>query len=73
MNYASDGSALWLPTYNFYGYVKGEGNKVSEYPMHNMIAIVDSQIDLDSFWSFGIGYGGGSGYGLTRDIMPMID
>jgi hypothetical protein len=67
MNYASDGSALWLPTYNFYGYVKGEGNKVSDYPIHNMIAIVDSQIDLDSFYNFGFGYG------LTREIMPMID
>lgn len=67
MNYSSDGSALWLPTYNFYGYVKGEGTKVAEYPMHNLIAIADSQIDLDSFYNFGFGYG------IPRTIMPMID
>lgn len=68
MNYSEDGSALWLPNYAFYGYVEGESKETSEYPLHTVIAIVDEQIDLDSFFGFG-------GYGypmpLARDLVAI--
>ncbi|MEY3407462.1 MAG: hypothetical protein RL038_523 [Actinomycetota bacterium] len=69
MNYSEAGDSLWLPVFEFYGYVKGEGSEVQTYPLHSVIAIVDEQIDLDSF--FGYGFGGGYPMPLARDMVAI--
>jgi hypothetical protein len=48
-----DGEVVWLPSYVFYGYTD-EDSSVTPYPYGSIVAIVDSQIDLESLY-FNIG------------------
>lgn len=70
MHYSDSGASLLLPTYEFYGYVDGESSDVTEYSYHSIIAIVDEQIDLDSFFGYG-----GVGYAMpmAKDSMVRMD
>lgn len=48
-----DGTVVWLPTYNFYGYT--EGSDVDEtYPLGTIVALVDDVIDLESLYGVSI-------------------
>ena len=58
---AADGTNLWIPTYEFYGYVE-DSEETFAWPLGSVIAVVDSQIDLSQFTG---GYYGG--------VRPMTD
>lgn len=45
----ADGSVVWLPTYQFFGYI--DGTDVDEtYPLGTIVALVDDAIDLESLY-----------------------
>ena len=49
----ADGSVVWLPTYQFYGYI--DGTDVDEtYPLGTIVALVDDAIDLESLYGASI-------------------
>lgn len=49
----ADGSVVWLPTYQFYGYI--DGTEVDEtYPLGTIVALVDDAIDLESLYGASI-------------------
>ena len=48
-----DGTVVWLPTYQFFGYV--EGGEVDEtYPIGTIVGLVDDVIDLKSLYGVSI-------------------
>ena len=49
----ADGSVVWLPTYQFFGYI--DGSDVDEsYPLGTIVALVDDAIDLESLYGASI-------------------
>jgi hypothetical protein len=49
----ADGSVVWLPTYQFFGYIDGE--TVDEnYPLGTIVALFDDALDLESLYGPGI-------------------
>lgn len=49
----ADGSVVWLPTYQFFGYI--DGTDVDEsYPLGTIVALVDDAIDLESLYGASI-------------------
>ena len=49
----ADGTVVWLPTYQFYGYFKG-GEVDETYPIGTIVGLVDDVIDLKSLYGVSI-------------------
>ena len=45
----ADGSVVWLPTYQFFGYFDGE-DKTEVYMLGSIVALIDDAIDLQSLY-----------------------
>lgn len=45
----ADGSVVWLPTYQFFGYLDGE-DKADTYKLGSIVALIDDVIDLESLY-----------------------
>ena len=41
---------MWVPGYSFYGWI--EGVEDGDFPRGQVIAIVDSQFDVDSYYAW---------------------
>ena len=51
-SYLADGRSVWLPGFEIWGWQEGNTDKTA-YQMNSVVGIVDSQIDLQSLFSWG--------------------